>query len=495
MPHLLQVHDLNIRGLTLKKKGEYYYLDPTPLNFPSDELGINPSCIDETRIDDIYKWKGCNISYPPAFRDLSKLYPFQKEGVFYLMRNRKGLLADDMGLGKTVQVLHALDKDKKILIVTPSFLKSNWRAEIERWIPEYKVTAIHGKKNFRLPDNGEIVVINYDILPSEVSGVPDYLIADEAHYLKNSKTKRYKNFKVLSDAVIASKTGVLWLLTGTPLLNKPPDLWSILYILHWCKPIFGSYQNFVRLFNGRFNGKFTVWGKVDNRVKDILARYYLRRMKVDVLPDLPSKLHRQIFVDPPSKEKYLLCSKALDKCSDIEDEYTLLMQKSFDFPELTEARRILAESKIADLHEFVDNLLEKGEIPLVFSSFKSPILSFEKREGWGCITGDTPAPKREMLAQKMQSGELMGLAATIQAAGVGLNLTRVTHVIFVDQTFVPAINQQAEDRVMRIGKKEDCCYTYLISEHPLDKLLHRVINRKRKLVDSTIRSTAISFSL
>jgi SNF2 family DNA or RNA helicase len=495
MHPLLRVQDSNLRGIQIKKKGEYFYLDPTPQNFPSDDIGINPQCIDEVRVDDVYRWMGHSIVYPEcSSRDLSKLYTFQKEGVHYLMRNRKSLLADDMGLGKTIQVLHALEDNKKVLVVTPAFLKRNWYHEIQKWVPTYRATVIDGKKNFRLPEAGEIVIVNYDILPDEILSVPDYLIADEAHYLKNCKAKRYKNFKKISDKVINTPSSSIWLLTGTPLLNKPPDLWALMHILHWCKPVFGTYQNFMRLFNARFNGKYTMWGKVDDRVRGILSKYYLRRMKVDVLPDLPEKIYRQIFVAPPPKEKYALCSKVLDKCSEIDEEYDLLMQKTYDFPELSEARKILAESKVKDLHELVDDLLEKGEIPLVFSAHTTPILSFKKKEGWGCITGEVNAKNREELARKMQEGSLMGLAATIQAAGIGLNLTRVTHVIFVDQTFVPAINQQAEDRVMRIGKTTPCCYTYLISDHPLDKLLHRVIMRKNKLVNSTIQSTAINFS-
>ena len=178
-----------------------------------------------------------------ATRDLH-LYPFQRPGVAWLIDRDRALLADEMGLGKTVQALVALPKGAPVVVVAPAVGKGVWLTEARRWRPEFDLKICKGRQSFRWPREGEIVILNYDILPEVVQTNPEakrpklneynlancdtsshmrtgtVVIADEAHALKNPKAKRTLKFKVLAAKVLKHE-GRCWLLTGTPMLNRP----------------------------------------------------------------------------------------------------------------------------------------------------------------------------------------------------------------------------------------------------------------------------------
>ena len=412
--------------------------------------------------------------------DTDGLFPFQVTGATFITNKPRCLLGDEMGTGKTVQTLAALPKDIGTLVVCPASLKFNWRDETNKWRPDLTPVVLKGRGSFRLPDAGEVVIVNYDILPQDLKSIDRksfVLVCDEVHLCKNYKAKRSRAVKALSN--IAKKTIGL---TGTPLMNRPFDLYGVLASLHLENEVFGSWMGFLRAFNGYKNewGGYT-FGAVSPLVPELLRRVMLRRRREDVLPDLPKKSYTTITVDGVSRS----LQKQLDEVYD-EVELLLDMKELPPFEMFAEIRASLAESRIEAMLEIVENH-EEEEIPLVvFSAHRAPIDTLAGREGWATITGSTKPEDRQDIVRKFQSGELKGVGLTIAAGGVGLTLTRAWKALFVDLDWTPALNAQAEDRICRIGQTKPCEIVRMVSDHVLDRHIHELIAEKIDLFNSAI---------
>jgi SWI/SNF-related matrix-associated actin-dependent regulator 1 of chromatin subfamily A len=439
------------------------------------------------------------------------LYGFQKEGVKFLSLNNYALLADEQGLGKTVETLLAIGENERVIIVCPASLKYNWQNEIKMWRPEYKTTVCEGRSGFKLPEPGEIVIINYDILPNELN-LPDdkditfkenikqnvpvelveglkecRVVADEFQMVKNYKSIRSKRFKVLSHL----SRGV-WGLTGTPLDNRPLDLYGVMQAGNM--NVFGSLAKFVEMFNGYKNAYDGYeFGMPTPEVHERLKRVMLRRLRKDVLPDLPTKTFKNIVVDIDSK-----ISKALDKLAveavigqGLADEKMIkkldvnCLIDSLDaedlpnFKDFSKLRALLAESRIPAMLEIIESYEESGTPLVVFSAHRKPIDTLEKRDGWGVINGDTPDKKRFEIVELFQSGKLKGVALTIAAGGTGHTLTAASNMLFVDEAWKPSQNLQAQDRIVRISATVDkVLIIRLSSNHPLDKHIQDLLDYK-----------------
>lgn len=433
------------------------------------------------------------------------LYPFQVDGVDWLSKGTHRLLADDMGLGKTVQALMALPKGCSALAVVPAAVKYNWRDESKKWRPDLDVFVANGKNQFRLPGKNELVICNFDILPVYVEPVkrtptskswdvevcwPNeemknhisdvILIIDEAQRVKNYKTKRSQRVKGL-----AMSCGKVWALSGTPLENRPEDLFGTLESLQMQKVVFGGWNRFVEYMNGWRNpwGGYD-WGTPKPIVPELMRRVMLRRIRTEVLPDLPTKTYSNIKVELPKN-----LSNRLD---DLWDQYgDVINNKELPpFEEFSSLRAELASSRIESLIELVEEH-EEDNIPLVvFSSHLAPLNELAKRDGWDKITGETSSARRQEVVRRFQNGELKGVALSIRAGGVGLTLTRAWKAIFVDLDWVPSANQQAEDRICRIGQTSNKCeIVRMVSDHVLDQHVQELISWKMKLIDKSINET------
>jgi len=447
------------------------------------------------------------------------LYDFQKEGVKFLALHDKALLADEMGTGKTLQALVALPKNERVLIICPASLKYNWRDEINMWRPEYKITICNGRDSFKFPDQGEIAIINYDILPSwlsptknsgektrsgkviKIADVSDEyktilkdttVIADEIYLCKNWKATRSQKFGQLSRLCKN-----VWLLTGTPLMTRPTDLFGILSSGNM-NP-FGSWNKFVNLFNGFQNqwGGYE-FGMPEEIVPELMKRVMLRRLKKDVLKDLPPKIYKTLEINNLGKSlidalnKFAIQAAINQGIIEEEDvkktkDISALVKKlelgtlpSFD--QFSEIRTLIAKARIPSMIEIVESY-EDSETPLVvFSSHRAPIDELKNREGWKIITGDTKSEERRDIVHEFQDGKLKGIGLTIQAGGVGLTLTRASNALFVDLDWTPAMNIQAEDRLCRIGSTgSNILITRMTSNHPLDQHMQRLIEYKMEL--------------
>lgn len=420
------------------------------------------------------------------------LYGFQRGGVQWLASRSNGLLADEMGLGKTIQTLIALPANARVVVVCPAVAKGVWAREAAKWRPELKVKSLSGRGSFVWPAAGEIVAINYDILPAApknegslptIEAPADVvLVADEAHALKSAKAKRTASFRALAAGVRAAG-GKVWLLTATPLLNRPQELWSIFQAADLAREAFGNWNQFVTLFRGRAQkwGGFE-WGTPDPSVGERIRRVMLRRLRTEVLPDLPVKTYQETAasLDRATKRE---CDEIMEEC---DNDVQKLINSEVSFRTMSRVRAALATAKIPALLELVESYEESSEPVVVFSCHRAPIDELAERDGWAAITGDTSPEERSRIESRFQAGELRGVAATIKAGGVAITLTKASHAIFVDLDWTPALNAQAEDRICRIGQTRGCVVTRIVGDHSLDQLVTRLLSEKQALINASV---------
>lgn len=436
------------------------------------------------------------------------LYPFQAVGIEWLASRSTALLADDMGLGKTIQALTAAPTGAPLLVICPAVAKGVWVREAKRFRPDLTPIALSGRGSFRWPQAGEMVVVNYDILPGAPAaekGRPAVLppelalapkgtvvIADEAHALKSSSAQRTSRFRALAQAARATG-GRTWLLTATPLLNRAPELWAMTAALGVSSDVWGGYNNYKSLWNAR-DGRFGVeWGHPTAAVATRLQSVMLRRMKTEVLTDLPAKTVRDLPVGGLSASAKKLCDKALAalerRGADLAKALASAEQTAEDgatFELMSAARAALALVKLDAALELVEGYEEAGEPVVVFSAHRAPIDALAARTGWAAITGETPADERTRIEEAFQAGQLKGVAATIKAGGVAITLTKACHAVFVDQEWTPALNIQAEDRIYRIGQSRGVLITRLVADHALDRRLAELLDEKAALVAGSV---------
>ena len=412
-------------------------------------------------------------------------YPFQLEGVEFLASRNSALLADDMGLGKTLQALFSLPEGGRAIVICPSSLKLNWAKEVLKWRDDLTPIVCKGRKGdrrFRPARAGEVVIVNYDILPKfdsvgeadQAALTKTQLVIDEAHFVKNHKSQRSRKVSQLAKLTRGS-----WFLTGTPLMSRPLDLWGVLSAFNLAFTVFGTWRNFVSLFNGAKTRFGYDWGEARPEVAERLKRVMLRRKKAAVLPQLPKK--RRIEILLPVNTTLARAAK---------DAFPLIREYVDELPPLrgfSELRKDLAESRIPHLVELVENY-EAGNVPIiVFSDHRAPVIALGEREGWAAILGDTPSRKRQETVDSFQKGELLGLALTIGAGATGLTLTRASTMIFNDLSWTPALNAQAEDRICRIGQTStSLSIIKLVSDCEMDIHITSLLAKKARMIETAI---------
>lgn len=314
---------------------------------------------------------------------------------------------------------------------------------------------------------------------------PVQLIVDEAHYCKSRKARR-----TLTVRAIATQAVSTWLLTGTPLLNTPEELWSLCQIFpgpgafsSGAHDAFGSWRTFVELFHGRkkkYGGyEWSAAGDVSPECGPRLGSLMLRRMREEVLPELPKKTRRFLQVEIDERG---LPAWGAEKLAGMTDDEVLA--ECAPEGSLSTVRKLLAERKLPALLQLVDDFEEQDEPVIVFSYHRGPIEQLAARKGWATITGSTPDTERARFVRDFQDGKFKGIAGTIGAMGVGVTLTRASNVIFLDRDFVPANNLQGEDRAARIGQKRAVLVTILMTMNAVDLRVRDVLERKERLLES-----------
>lgn len=439
------------------------------------QIHCEPTYLSAIRQEYTYLQSG--IEYAEKVGEERGLYTHQVEGVAWLRTRTHALLADDMGLGKTAQILCALPADRPVVVVVPRVVKGVWVRECERWRPDLEAHTWVKGADVRAPVRGEVAVVNYEQL-HRLTDMPRgfALVADEAHYLKSSKATRTKLFRSL-----ARRAAIVWGATGTPLLSRPPELWGVLQSLQLGAAAYGSWFDFCAVMGGRQGTWGMEWGTPTERAQRALSRVMLRRTKGQCL-DLPAKSY---VTHPVEFARRDLGHGDFDPATFGADDWQV--------PDITKFSALYARITAAKIPAMLDLVAEyeaTGTPLVVMSPHRAPVDRLSGRKGWCVITGDTSPTERERIVNDFQDGKLRGVACTIQVAAVGLTLTHASTMLFVGADFVPANNQQAADRIHRIGQDKHCTYVYLHSNHPLDDRLSVVNLEKRELVEKVVRPTA-----
>jgi SWI/SNF-related matrix-associated actin-dependent regulator 1 of chromatin subfamily A len=421
------------------------------------------------------------------------LFPHQVEGLAFLLGRRRAILADDMGLGKTRQSIIALTEAAPTgpwLVVCPASVKRNWAREILTVRPDDQIHII-GPEKPPSPAYDGWVIVNYDLLSKyaeELEAFPwTALVFDEAHYLKNHTSARSKRARALVDA---APDAVLHALTGTPLTNRPRDLFPLLQLVG--HPMGRSFLTFAKRYCAAFHNDFGWVATGASNLEELRVQLHgvmLRRTKDEVL-DLPPKLRTWMPVAVPEgtarKEMRRVLERLLSPEKDGKDRIRLLA-------DLTRARVQIAAAKVPNTIEFVDGVVAQGEKAIVFSSFESPIdeISGHFGEQAVVVTGKTPAAKRQELVDRFQTDDTVRVfVANLIAGGVGLNLTAARQVVFNDLDWVPANHWQAEDRAYRIGQHNTVNVTYFSAAGTVDEFVSHALAVKASLIEAVVEGSA-----
>jgi SWI/SNF-related matrix-associated actin-dependent regulator 1 of chromatin subfamily A len=417
------------------------------------------------------------------------LFPHQVEGVAFLLGRRKAILADDMGLGKTRQAVVAMREAAPggpYLVVCPASVKRNWAREIHLVDPTITVHII-GDPEYELP-NAEWTVINYDILGKHFGQLENTrwqgFVFDEAHYLKNRNAKRSKLSMTLAQTGERDTGAIVYALTGTPVTNRPRDLFALLQLL--AHPMGKSFIAFAKRYCAAYRNEYGWVTDGASNLEELVVQLrgaLLRRSKDDVL-DLPPKIRTWLPVPVTpglgAKEISRVVQLLLMKEEGKKRERAHLLAL------LTIAREKVAAAKVKQTIDLIESAVQQGEKVIVFSCFIDPVQKIKDHFGDAAVLliGSTPTRQRQSLVDAFQNDDAVQVfAANIHAGGVGINLTAARQVIFNDLDWVPANHWQAEDRAYRIGQTNTVNVTYMIAEQTVDDFVGTLLETKARLFD------------
>lgn len=422
----------------------------------------------------------------PAPEGLSYL-PYQRAGIAYANARKNSLLGDEMGLGKTVQALGLVNvcpQIERVCVVCPASLVLNWQIEAKRWLMRDVV--------FRVVPYSRLQPV------AESKLAYDLLILDEAHFVKNPESQRSQHVFRL-----AKRCGRIVALTGTPLPDRPLDLWPLLLLLDpgtWEK--FG-HKRYTRRYCGGFmrqigkNGDGSLRYAYDTRgashldelQKRVRTSCLVRRLKKDVLPELPEK-RRQIIVLPNSAVLSELSYPGLPQDYD-EAIAELRSGAQVPFERIAQARHDEGLRKVPFAVEHVERALDSGLSKiLVFAHHEDILDKLELKltlHGIVRLDGSTPIPERQRAIEQFQSNDGIRIfLGSLKAAGVGLTLTAASHVLFVENDWTPSTLSQAEDRAHRIGQRDGVLCTYLVLDGTIDARMMKLVCKKIEIIERVL---------
>lgn len=408
--------------------------------------------------------------------------PYQLEGIEFARDRNAVLFGDEPGLGKTIQAIGWLNchpEVETLLVVCPASLKTNWQRELDKWLISPCV---------------DVTIINYDVLHKlDMTRHWDVCVIDEAHAIKSRKAKRTKLCKQI-------RAGAKLALTGTPILNKPIELWSI---LNWLVPEIWPASSFMRYayrYCGAYQGK---WGMVMDgathldELRQHLACLMTRHLKADVLTQLPPK-RRQIIELPKEGLSADLRARLADATRRIErieetyidDARKLEGELAVAWQEMAALRHEVGLAKVGSCIELIHDAIESSGKVIVFAHHRDVIAALNDAlvdYMPAVIHGDIPVQARQEAVDRFQTDDKCKVfIGQIQAAGVGLTLTASSHVIFVELDWTPGIVSQAEDRAHRIGQKESVLIQHVVMEGGFDARMVKALVRKQMVIEKAL---------
>lgn len=456
----------------------------------------------------LMKIKEQTIQLKDEYKSLLRTY--QQQGIQWLydLKNMglNGILADDMGLGKTLQVLvfyeQYVSKDKPSLIVCPSSLMYNWMSEIEKFKIDVNAVCVTGMQEARkdiIKENYELYITTYDYLRRDVELYApmefEYIILDEAQFIKNPKTKNAQSVKSL-------KSRHRLALTGTPIENGLSELWSIFDFL------LPGYLYSLNYFTKNFEKPIQMGDeKRKSQLQKLVSPFILRRTKKQVLNDLPDKVEKDMWLNFSPEEKQLYLANLAQVNEQLQQQLELEKVDSIlILAMMTRLRQICCEprmlyenykgesTKFSMCLDLIETLKENGKKVLLFSSFTSIfddfIEEFDRRGiKYHMITGAVDKKKRKEEVDAFQNDDSNVFLISLKAGGTGLNLTKAQAVIHFDPWWNVSAQNQATDRAYRIGQTKNVLVYQLLMKNTIEEKIYEMQKRKKEMSDLFVENS------
>ena len=458
-----------------------------------------------------------NIPLPKGLN--ANLRSYQETGFKWLKTldsyNFGGILADDMGLGKTIQLVSIIlsyvennsEMPKASLVICPSSLTLNWYNEIQKFAPTLKVLLINGnakerKSKIQQIENYNVVIASYDILKRDIDLYKEkkyefkYVIADEAQYIKNNNTQ---NFKAIKEIQAETR----YALTGTPIENSLSELWSIFDFV--MPGYLFSYRKFKELYETPIvKGED---GQAMKRLKMLIEPFILRRIKEDVLTELPDKTITILNNEMEDEQQKIYLSYMSQVKEEIETEISVNGFEKSQIKILSLLMRLRQicchpglfienykgeSSKLKQCIQIVKDAIESGHKILLFSGYTSMLNIIEdelKKEDilYYKLTGETKVNDRIRLVDEFnENPDIKVFLISLKAGGTGLNLIGADMVIHYDPWWNLSAENQATDRTYRIGQKKNVQVYKLITKNSIEEKIYELQQKKAKLIDNML---------
>jgi len=510
------IDKLDITGKDLSKKvielPKYRAMYLDSLLEESELMGVERDTNFIRMVQNIKQPGSLDFEIPEKLKNI--LRDYQKVGYKWLKTlsayGLSGILADDMGLGKTLQIISFVLSEKDSakgpsLVVAPTSLIYNWQNEVKKFVPELNVLVVSGlpserKELLLQAGNADLVVTSYPLLRRDIGLYKDikfqYCFLDEAQHIKNPNTLNAKTVKQI-------KSEMNFALTGTPIENSITELWSIFdyvmpgYLL--------SHPKFVKKFEVpimKHNDK--------NALKDLskhISPFILRRLKKDVLSELPDKIESKLTCEmtPEQKKIYLAYLQKSKKEISLELESRGFEKSHIKILALlTRLRQICCHpsmfienfkgesGKMQLLEEILSSAFDSGHRVLLFSQFTGMLEIIKQslnKQGieYFYLDGSTKAQDRLEMVDSFNSGSKNLFLISLKAGGTGLNLTGADMVIHFDPWWNPAVEDQASDRAHRIGQKNVVQIMKLITRGTIEDKIFELQQKKKEMIDSVIK--------
>jgi SNF2 family DNA or RNA helicase len=414
-----------------------------------------------------------------------ELMPFQAAGVRYALRRRRAFIADEQGLGKTVQALVAMECEKAYpaIVICPASLKLNWQREATKWLPMRSTVVVSGRKPVDLTGK-DIVIVNYDVVAPHVRRLAALrsktLVLDESHYCKNPTAQRTKAVGELSEAL--RPDAMLLALTGTPLVNRPKELVPQLRILGRLGA-FGSGAELERRFGANTERERLHW--------HLRRTCYVRRLKKDVLPQLPAKRRAVVPFDLSNEREYRHAERDLrawisERFSSSEELSSRVdsAMRAEALVKVNALRQLVGNGKLHAAHVWIEDFLASGEKLVVFAAHRAVQRDLMERfpDAAHILGDDTPAERDAQVRRFQTDPSVLLCICSLKVAAHGFTLTAASDVAFLELGWTPAEHDQAEDRAHRIGQTDSVTAWYLLAADTIDERIAALIDSKREVV-------------
>jgi SWI/SNF-related matrix-associated actin-dependent regulator of chromatin subfamily A-like protein 1 len=441
----------------------------------------------------IIDWERENETVAPEQGEFDeRLYPYQREDVLKIEKMKgRVLLASQMGTGKTCIVSTYIKRHPELspkLIVCPASLKLVWARELKQWGVTEKITIVNGKKS-SIPKEG-IVILNYDLAFNYYCDIEEIgfklLCCDESHYLCHTDSKRSRALKYVSKNIEQ-----IMLLSGTPLTARPANLWGQLSMIS--PEMFNSQTKFMeRYCNIKRDSSGKGASNTDELNRILSESFMIRRLKKDILKDLPPKIYTAIPFEMSDEDRKTYDYAKTDLINYLKENYGLEKARKAAWAEaivkMSHLRQLAVAGKMEQSIQWIKDTLENGNKIIVFAVHKAVISRLmEEFESIAVkIDGSVSQKQRELNVKQFQEDENTRLfVGNIQSSGVGITLTAADTVVFMETSWTPGEVAQAIDRAHRIGTEAECINIYyLVADRTIDQDIARTLDAKaRTLAD------------